>query len=376
MTQQEPPRPISRRQLARGAIWTMPAVMVSVPAPARATSHCLGGDDGDVIWDTPGISQVCLDIPAASTVYYEVAGGEGGLTATSGKGAKLAGRLDGVSGAPVNLRLVVPEGGISGPSNSANNGGDGYGHGGGTPAANAHGDIVSGSGGGGAAILLGNTGNHVVVAAGGGGGGTWNATGGTAGCTTNAGQFSLMGASGDGGAPAGVDAEENRSAQIVPPPAPKAEVTAHGGEGATGGTHGAAGHAGAHTVPATGFDVYLSGGHVGGNHGGGMHQGGNGGHGAFPWGGHSPGLRAGFMGAGGGGGGGYAGGGGGGNAWLSATECHRWVAIGGGGGGGSSYLATHLSVTPVDNAYALNGTNNAADGSRAKNGHIRIWWSQ
>lgn len=174
---------LSRRQIARGAAWAVPAVLAASSVPAYAASVICG--TGTFV--APAPSSTSADALVTTWVVPEnvtkicvsVLGGGGGRSFMA--------NMEGGAGALINAEIPVQPGqkltfvvaaGGAGATGAALAGGGGYGAGG-----DVKNDLTgsyrfalnnfSGSGGGASAILLGDeaTGTPLVVAGGGGGGG-------------------------------------------------------------------------------------------------------------------------------------------------------------------------------------------------------------
>lgn len=171
------PRP-SRRALATGAAWSVPAAALATAAPAVAAS-CEPCTNGQVLADhqSPGTYTLALN-PCISTVSITVISAAGAPSAGyGGRGARLTARMTLPAGATTLTLVVGATGRERGTpmSNASRLWSTGYGSGGsgGTWTNPSTGVLLSdgGGGGGGSAVLIGDTPVAVV----GGGGGCGNA---------------------------------------------------------------------------------------------------------------------------------------------------------------------------------------------------------
>lgn len=352
---------VSRRALAAGAAWSVPAIAVATAAPAMAAS--CGGNIHTVTYNYTGAAQ-SITIPAGAcvTVLYEVTGGNGGFAALLngvplGHGARLSGslKLGTTTSTKVakTLDLIVGGGGLGQYNASAVAGAWGYGSGGSVPApvsSTLNSAFPSGSGGGGSAILFGNL--PVVVAGGGGGlgSGFQSGSGGNI-YPSNGYNFpASSGMGGNGGYTSGTAGSAREGGVFRVTPAGTLQYIKGGGGAAAAGASGGAGGTNNVTINA-----YLGGisewarwpGSAGGAHGTGTNGGGNGGNAAYAQstGGTdgSPASLTNHVAAPGAGGGGWAGGGGGGTTFLfdpDSTWGNACATVAGGGGGGSSWADT------------------------------------
>lgn len=396
---------ISRRTLARGAAWSLPAVVVAAKAPLVAASACVqtvttwvpiepanGSTLANGTTTTarfPGLSGTqyvfTVNVDPSCPVLYELQGGQGGHVDGGGAG-HLAGSIAlSVGGTSQILTIVAGSGGRQGGTANPGYGGWGYGHGATVP--NDSGG-TRGGGGAGSAILLGaHANNQPIVVAGGGGG--------AAGAVSNGHGIQIPPSplqGGEGGALAGGVASSPNNGRVesgesatVGDSANSSRIAIHGphgGAGASGATGGAGGvvttwNFGTGTSQPTGLGdayTYTAAGAAGSNWPGTSPGAGviaasyGGGNGGAPAVGGSLSVTGGIITggtthatnksttatvtAGGGGGGGYAGGGGGGTHYSGAKGSEANAAIaertdGGGGGGGSSFVATALTGVSV-----------------------------
>lgn len=394
----------SRRTLAAGAAWTVPAVAFAVGAPAMAASTCLAPGNVTVV---PADGIVTVTIPGGCpTIDYVIQGGAGSFL--GGGGALNSGQLLRTDpSAPITLRLIAGAGGTSGNPQftTFNTGGTGYGKGGdstwvgfGTdPSTGAH--STAGAGGGGSAILAGTSGNTPLVVAGGGGGSAHYL-----GATSDGTMIEYRQVRGYGGSAAGPGQAANGANAtasiwginggtgwkgIRDEPANRIQ----GGVGANAGSGGAAGYPGRtpfYDGNITTFRVFWKAGTSGQNHGAGLNGGGNGGSGN----GSPPAVSDTVTGPttgqawayhftpGGSGGGGYAGGGGGGSTGTTGTPLNHsdqaTIIIGTSGGAGSSFVSGALpaagtTVTPVPGTWTSR-PQTPGTGVPGENGYITLTW--
>lgn len=379
--------PLSRRRIVRGAAWSVPVVVVGTAAHSFASSQVPPACDpntGSQTWTVPTATPITFTVPAVPEcdyVYFEIVGGEGGLSATSGKGAKFTGTFVRPTRNAFDVDLVVGGGGQAGQSSAIWSGGLGYGKGGDTQTAPSKAYVPIGAGGGGSALALaGQLAGSPLVVAGGGGGGNWEGGNGPA-CTATDGGWTVAGVSpGHGGLLDGATAEQGRLIYISEYNNPANyyyTLSVNGGHGAAGASGGAGGAGGTGTLypaspyAANQYNYRRYSGQPGQARGSGANGGGNGGKGAQPWGGADVGSRTDlidWMTSGAGGGGGFAGGGGGSNGWLiDLGGCVRRYTASGGGGGGSSFAGSGVTI-------ATSGLGAASNGLPGAHGSVLLRW--
>lgn len=339
----EPRRPLSRRALAGGVAWAVPAAALATAAPAIAASCDACEEDGGVLGDYQYPGTYTLTIPSCvQQVQIEVVGASGGTSGVfGGGGAKVTG-LAALPAGSTTLTVVVGAAGRKrgiAMDDASYPWSEGYGRGGdGGTWLTGSGDrpvADGGGGGGGSAILLGDT--PVAVAGGGGGGGNalaYSGGNGSSGSSGRGGVAALPQSQGTGWNSR--DGEDGRAYG-------SAAALLEGGDAAVGATGGAASTL-AQPPESSAFDR----GAAGEDHGPGGGDGGRGGTGneTAPGGG----------GGAGGGGGGYAGGSGG-DAGDSRGFGHDGSG-GSGGGAGSSYDGGGGGITLSGTAVV--GANNNA----------------
>ena len=373
-------RVVSRRTLAVGAAWTIPAVAVAAAAPAYAAS-CSGtattvtyNNTGGLNSYTGAVRTLIIPSNACRIIDFELWGGNSGTTVygNTGRGTKLTGQLTLPAGA-VTLSLIVGGGGAArGIGVTAlTPGGWGYGKGGDIPAQSTANLVGSwaGAGGGGSAIKVGA---NLVVAAGGGGGGasaimTRDSTGT---CTSyNGGGVISWGGSGYGtGSPVGYQtlylATSPGNTQVI-------WSNFNGGSNGSGGNGGIGGAVtsinslGAPYYPSAGAQWGAWAGSAGGAIGGGTEGGGNGADGRFGTMSGTNGSAAitQSVGVGGAGGGGYGGGGSGGAGMVyDPNKCKAGAWGGSGGGAGGNYVGGGGGVGLRGLAYGINPGGDSANG--------------
>lgn len=410
---------LSRRTLAGGAAWAVPAIAVAGAAPAMAAS-C-----GTLTWrvDPEAVSAatqtdpakwkttpLVLTIPPGQCpITYTLRGGDGSFF--GGGGVVASGTIE-RSDPTKELTLTIIAGAHGEYMNAAygdyNTGGPGFGKGAdgtwighGLHTGSDTAWSTSGGGGGGSAILLGDatsptqTSVTPLVVAGGGGGGGANAASGSVG-------FAWAGTVPGGSSRApGVSDNAPYDPQIWMHLGPRPNVRAYYGmngdgnfpaENATGSTGGAGAtsqeveYTGA---PDTNVEIlnnsldHLDGGD-GGDYGTGMYGGGDGGVG------NTLKVGTGKWCPGGMGGGGYAGGGGGMTMFAEVafratdptsgaqTVTSGSYSVATGGGAGSSYVATAALSNPNGGSVTVNPaswTNQAYTAYSPKHGYVEITFS-
>lgn len=406
-------RGVSRRTLAQGAAWSVPAVAVAAAAPTMAASctpqtwlvepqvDVLGGPSGagagvPTIWKT---TPMVITIPAGDCpITYTIRGGDGGAY-YGGTGIVSTGTITrSDTSKPLTLTLIAgAKGEIGNPQIvDFNTGGPGYGKGGsGTwlgwglhGANNGHAVALSGGGGGGSAILMGTatsttqTSTTPLIVAGGGGGGGAFSSGGTS--SSSSGRRP-----GGSAAAPGVIGDQTDGTDLAVRPTPEApfgdiftgpaatpsawygfsQAAGHAARAANGATGGAGAYydtsAGVEwSGTLTGWSItskaqWWAPGGAGGDHGTGMYGGGNGGIGNTASLEPNYEYTVGAM-----GGGGYAGGGGGMSSEARATfhndttnsSVSGYLSWGSAGAAGSSYVATTSLPNPNGGTVTITAT--------------------
>ncbi|MBK9158904.1 MAG: hypothetical protein IPM11_12480 [Micropruina sp.] len=370
-------RMVSRRTLAVGAAWTIPAVAVAAAAPAVAAS-CSGtatvltyNNTGGANSYTGVVRTVTIPATACRVIDFELWGGNSGATVygNTGRGTKITGQLTLPAGA-VTLSLIVGGGGAGHgiAQTTIAPGGWGYGKGGDVAAqsnANLSGSWA-GAGGGGSAIKVGA---NLVVAAGGGGGGATAIMTAQTGCTAySCGGVVSWGGSGYGtGSPVGYQTlymQTSTGTHIL-------WADFNGGSNGSGGTGGIGGAVtnfnslGAPYFPSPKETYGAWAGSAGGNIGAGSQSGGDGAagtYGSMSGTNGSPPITE-SVGVGGAGGGGYGGGGSGGCASIyDYDKCQAGAWGGSGGGAGGNYVGGGGGVGLRGLAYGINPGGDSANG--------------
>ncbi|MGW5238586.1 hypothetical protein ACWEOW_06610 [Monashia sp. NPDC004114] len=358
---------ITRRTVAAGIAWTVPALVL---APAAQAATCSIGTLVTKFAQASGSASdvVTFAIPAgAACIEYTIwgGGGRGGdLTRVGGDGSKFTGTLD-LSGCAGDVQVTL----IAGGGGTLTSGGQGYGNGGDPrPLSAPSGNYnisqwrYGGGGGGGSAILLGGTGGSPIVVAGGGGGnGAW--------AHAEQGNVSWNGDTFGGGYGGDAPGGDGGAVRTIFDGDSTTWVQGGGGQGASGATGGPGGIWSRNNFfYASGISHLESNGLTGGNASGGAGADAVGGTNFWlDWTGTGKSLYVAI--SSGAGGGGYAGGGSG-AAIVARTVINgdqMIAAAGGAGGAGSDYYAGSGCVTATHTSpvSAGNGGSNAAGNNGA-----------